>query len=203
MVRTRKDLILNQMNSFTRNCSLSPDFERIYSWRQILHFPTSDLFVTCTEILVTRALQLQNITWSLHDYKIINNSCSLRTVTWSCQLRLHTKCSPSSVPLVAFWHCSQAVIWSGRCFVAHKAALGGTSPTRAGTALLPGGQRRGCCLNSEFQSTTARFTNSVEVLPPARKAPQPVCQRPKRITAQTLSQNKSIHRGWDNPSSRR
>lgn len=105
---------------------------------------------------------------------MIDNSCSLTTVMQSCQRRLQTKYSPGPVSLVAFWHRSQTDVWSGWCFVAHKEALSGTSPTWAATALLPRGRRRAHCRTSAFQLTSACSTSSVEVLPPERKAPQPM-----------------------------
>lgn len=65
---------------------------------------------------------------------------------------------------MAFWHFSQTDIWPGWCFVAHKEALSGTSPTRAGTALLPRGRkRRACCRTSALQLTSACSASSQEV----------------------------------------
>lgn len=160
----KKHLILNQNNTYIKNCSLCPTFERIQSWRQILYLPTSDLFVTCTKISVTGALQLQNSTHSLHDYNMIDSSCSLTTVIQSCQRGLQTKCSRQFCSFSGVL-APQPDIWSGWCFVAPKEAL-------SGTALLPKRRRKARRQTSAFQLTSSCSTSSLEGLAPERQAPQ-------------------------------
>lgn len=108
---------------------------------------------------MTGALQLQNITQALRDYKVIDSSCSLTTPQGA-----QTKCSPSSVPLAAFRHCSQADFWT------RNDASSGTNPAWASTALLP--RRRPHCHSPALQPTSACSTSSVEVPPRETKASQ-------------------------------
>lgn len=56
---------------------------------------------------------------------------------------------------MAFWHLSQADIWT------HNEALSGTSPTWARTVLLP--SRRAHCRSPALQLTSAYSTSSVEI----------------------------------------